>query len=136
MAKKGKAYFLHFNFEVEIMVPSDQIPKFLSDVNREEFSLSADIKYGDGRSSNLNIYPDMLKSGEMTLVLVKDQRFQFSFKGVTAHKLDLPFQSELLASLEQSDLEVVPTGVVNSDAKSVDLDVKNVSLRGRCSLSA
>lgn len=136
MAKKAKECFVHLDFALEINVPKDQVEKFSSDIDRREFSLSVDIEYGDGMSSGMDVYPDMLKSGEMTLSHIKGQTFRFSCKGIVVKNLEIPFERDLLASLEQSDLVVIPTGVTNSDAEGVDLDTKDKSLRGRCSLKA
>lgn len=136
MAKKAKECFVHLDFALEIKLPKDQVEKFSSDIERGEFSLSVYIEYGDGMSSGMDVYPDMLKSGEMTLSHMKGQTFRFFCKGIVVKTLDIPFEKDLLASLEQSDLVVIPTGVTNSDAEGVDLDTQDKSLRGRCSLKA
>ena len=136
MAKKAKECFIHLDFALEIRVPKEQVEKFSSDIERGEFSLYVDIEYGDGMSSGMSIYPDMFNAGGMTLAHVKGEAFEFSCKGVVVKKLQIPFEKDFLASLEQSDSVVIPSGVTNSDGEGVDLDVKDKTLRGRCTLKA
>ena len=135
MAKKAKQCFIHLDFALEINVPKDQVEKFSSDIERGEFSLYVNIEYGR-MSSGMNIYPDMFNAGGMTLTHVKGETFKFSCKGVVVRKLELPFEKDFLASLEQADLVVIPSGVTNSDAVGADLDVNDETLRGRCTLKA
>lgn len=135
MAKKAKECFVHLDFALEINVPKDQVEKFSSDIERGEFSLYVDIEYGDGMSSGINVYPDMFKSGGMTLSHVKGDKFNLACKGIVVRKLEIPFEQDLLASLEQSDLLAIPRSVTNSDAVGVDLDEQDKKLHGRCSLT-
>ena len=135
MAKKAKECFVHLDFSLDISVPQDQVEKFSSDIERGEFSLSVDIEYGDGISSGINVYPDMFKSGGMALSHVKGDVFSLACKGVVVRKLQIPFEQDLLASLEQSDLLAIPRSLTNSDAVGVDLDEQDKRLHGRCSLT-
>jgi hypothetical protein len=135
MAKKAKECFIYLDFALEINVQKEQVEKFFSDIERGEFSLSVDVEYGDGISSGINVYPDMFKSGSMTLSHVKGDMFSLACKGVVVRKLQIPFEQDLLASLEQSDLLAIPRSLTNSDAVGVDLDEQDKKLHGRCSLT-
>lgn len=135
MAKKAKECFVYLDFAIQINVSKNQVEKFLSDIERGEVSLLVQMPYGDEMYSPFSIYPDMFKSGGMTLAHVEGDTFNLACKGVVVRKFDIPFENDLLACLEQSDLVVMPSSVTNSDSEGADLDQQDKKLHGRCSLT-
>ena len=134
MPAKGKNFYIHLDFDVEITVPSGTQEVFLTDIQRGEISLFINVLYGDGGSRGMSLYPDSFKSGSFALLQIKENKFKVQCHGMTSHKIDPSFDKELLVLLKKRDLEVVPKSVGNSNCDSVDIDSDNEEFRGRCSL--
>jgi hypothetical protein len=138
MAKKKSSVNIRFIFEssFSIKIPEDCLPSFTKDLNRNELSLSIEIRSGSISYSH-SIYPDYITDGSLELSKVKDGDSSVKVTGKSVKEISIEFEKELIEELKSKQkLDVYLDSVFDSKPNSyyVDGDDSKQIVIGYCEL--
>ena len=138
MAKKKSSVNIRFIFEssFSIKIPEDCLPSFTKDLNRNELSLSIEIRSGSISYSH-SIYPDYITDGSLVLSKVKDGDSSVKVTGKSVKEISIEFEKELIEEFKSKQkLDVYLDSVFDSKPNSyyVDGDDSKQIVIGYCEL--
>lgn len=123
--KKSLQIKYAFECEFEVAVPEDKSEKFKEDTKRDEVSFRVAVHVDETVFNNL-IYNDQFKTGGIKISSVENGVAMIKINGEVYKDLDPVFQEDLVNALKISNLPVMTSAVVDSNADSYVLATKNI----------
>jgi hypothetical protein len=138
MAKKKSRFNIRFSFEssFNIKIPEDCLASFTKDLNRNELSLSIEIRRGS-ISHSYSIYPDYITDGSLYFSKVEVGDSSVKITGNSLKEVDIESEKDLIEEFKSKQkLDVYLDSVFDSKPNSyyVDGDDSKQIVIGYCEL--